>query len=315
MRDYGIVSPMFWIGKTGRALRKDQYAQRIAFYLITAPQSEMTGVFYCSKMSILNDVGSPFEDPSDGLEECLEGVERALRVLCDVGFCFYDFDEEWVFVKEMARWQVAEKLSSKDNRVINMRKLVKEMPSSIRERFIDRYNDAFCLDMKQKNESPLEAPFEPLRSQEQEQEQEQEQKITNKHSTHTEGLDACDDGLNFVEDSLSAQIEQSQIYEMLKVVDDPDAIVTPVQVIALARTYAVKVNRTAQLNDICDRKSLSVDNVRKCIQITKDKQRGGSYLIGVMANAVNDPKNYHTEEYKRLASERLWEEVDENEPF
>ena len=44
MRDYGIVSPRFWIGETGRKLRKLPDAQRIAMYLLTAPMAEMTGM-------------------------------------------------------------------------------------------------------------------------------------------------------------------------------------------------------------------------------------------------------------------------------
>ena len=61
MRDYGKVSPRFWIGETGRKLRKMPDAQRIAMYLMTAPMAEMTGVFYCPIATILNDVGAPCE--------------------------------------------------------------------------------------------------------------------------------------------------------------------------------------------------------------------------------------------------------------
>lgn len=76
MREYGVVSPMFWIGKTGRALRKNPNAQRVAIYLMTAPSSEMTGVFYCPLSSILNDVGvfeAPFKPLISPSEGALEG--------------------------------------------------------------------------------------------------------------------------------------------------------------------------------------------------------------------------------------------------
>lgn len=72
MREYGVVSPMFWIGKTGRALRKNPNAQRVAIYLMTAPSSEMTGVFYCPLSSILNDVGV-FEAPFKPLRRGFRG--------------------------------------------------------------------------------------------------------------------------------------------------------------------------------------------------------------------------------------------------
>ena len=178
MRDYGKVSPRFWIGETGRKLRKMPDAQRIAMYLMTAPMAEMTGVFYCPIATILNDVGAPYEglarvheDPSEGHLRGVEGVKRALEALKELNFCFYDFESEFVFVSEMARCQIAEKLKPSDNQVKGIRKLVGTKP--MRARFIARYNKDFSLgfdeEIEEKPASPLEAPLEPLRSQEQEQ--------------------------------------------------------------------------------------------------------------------------------------------------
>lgn len=232
MRDYGIVSPRFWIGETGRKLRKLPDAQRIAMYLLTAPMADMTGVFYCPVATILNDVGAPcepleaplkglerdyegapkglirasegpskglpspsegasdplargvqgaskgYEPPLEGHQRDLEGVKRALLALQALGFCYYDFESEYVFVIEMARWQIAPKLKPSDNRSKGLRKTVENMPNPMRARFIERYNKDFSLGfdegIEEKSASPLEAPSEPLRSQEQEQEQEQD---------------------------------------------------------------------------------------------------------------------------------------------
>lgn len=179
MRDYGIVSPRFWIGKTGRELRKRPYAQRVALYLMTAPSSEMTGVFYCPVSTILNDVGSPFDGASKGHERDIEGVKSALKALQSLGFCFYDFETEHVFVKEMAKWQIAAKLMPTDKRVKGILRYVETMPEPLRARFVRRYNDDFSLKLSVPPEpedgSSFEAPSIPLRSQEQDQEQEQEQ--------------------------------------------------------------------------------------------------------------------------------------------
>lgn len=192
MRDYGMVSPRFWIGETGRKLRKLPDAQRVAMYLLTAPMADMTGVFYCPVATILNDVGAPCEPlaypskglstPSEGdltpLDRGFEGVKKALLTLQELGFCVYDFESEYVFVKEMARWQIAPKLKPSDNRSKGLRKTVENMPKPMRARFIARYNKDFSLgfdeEIEEKPASPLEAPLEPLRSQEQEQEQEQD---------------------------------------------------------------------------------------------------------------------------------------------
>ena len=201
MRDYGQVSPMFWIGETGRALRKNPDAQRVALYFMTAPSSEMTGVFYCPLLSILNDVGyfyllgSPSEGSLEGAVSPIEGVKQAIFELQRLGFCFYDFESEFVFVSEMARWQIAEELKPTDNRVVNVRKLVKAMPKNMAALFLKRYNDVYHLGFDPEswidpyiNKEIVEAPskplqrglIKPLRSQEQEQEQEQDIFITSK---------------------------------------------------------------------------------------------------------------------------------------
>lgn len=169
MRDYGIVSPRFWIGETGRKLRSMPYAQRVAMYLLTAPASEMTGVYYCPVSTILNDVGLPSESLARDHEGALKAVKEALKTLRSLNFCEFDFDSEYVFVKEMARWQIAEKLKPTDNRVKGIIKTVESMPEPMRSRFIARYNDDFSLGFEVEKQQKSEAPSEPLRSQEQEQ--------------------------------------------------------------------------------------------------------------------------------------------------
>lgn len=250
MRDYGIVSPRFWIGETGRKLRKLPDAQRIAMYLLTAPMADMTGVFYCPVATILNDVGAPcepleaslkglergyegapkglpspsegaykglprgfegasdplargfqgaskgYEPPLEGHQRALEGVKRALLALQALGFCYYDFESEYVFVIEMARWQIAPKLKASDNRAKGLRKIVENLPNPMRARFIARYNEDFSLGFDEKEvekmlseskplASPFEGPWEALRSQDQEQDQEQEQDISSRVSNET----------------------------------------------------------------------------------------------------------------------------------
>lgn len=208
MRDYGMVSPRFWIGETGRKLRKLPDAQRVAMYLLTAPMADMTGVFYCPVATILNDVGAPCEPlaypskglstPSEGsltpLDRGFEGVKKALLTLQELGFCVYDFESEYVFVKEMARWQIAPKLKPSDNRSKGLRKTVENMPNPMRARFIARYNEDFALGFDEQEVEKMisergglishsEAPCKALPSQEQEQEQEQD--ISSRVSTET----------------------------------------------------------------------------------------------------------------------------------
>lgn len=183
MRDYGIVSPRFWIGETGRKLRSMPYAQRVAMYLLTAPASEMTGVYYCPVATILNDVGLPSESLARDHEGALKAVIEALKALQSLDFCEFDFDSEYVFVKEMARWQIAEKLKPTDNRVKGIIKTVESMPEPMRSRFIARYNDDFSLGFEVGKQQKNKAPSEPLRSQEQEQEQDINKDVSDETSS------------------------------------------------------------------------------------------------------------------------------------
>lgn len=124
--------------------------------------------------------------------------------------------------------------------------------------------------------------------------------------------DVCSE--NF-DDPLIEQAENLAAEQTQKVVDDPDAVVTPVQVIGLARFHGIKVARTIKLEQVCKQQILTVDNVRQCIRIAKKEQKGGPYLVGILANAVNEPNEYHTWEYQEQKRKEWQEGVDENIPF
>ena len=128
---------------------------------------------------------------------------------------------------------------------------------------------------------------------------------------------AREDGVcseNF-DDPLIEQAENIAAEQTQKVVDDPDAVVTPVQVIGLAKNHGIRLYRSEKLNDACSRKILTVDNVRQCIRIAKKDNKGGPYLVGILANAVNEPNEYHTWEYQEQKRKEWQEGVDENVPF
>ncbi|PTQ70823.1 hypothetical protein C8R26_1319 [Nitrosomonas oligotropha] len=172
MREYGQISPQFWIGETGKKIRGNADAQIIALYLMTSPHSHMTGVFHCPVLYMSYETGIPFE-----------GASKGLRRLIEVGFCEYDDPSETVFVIKMAMYQIGESLKQGDNRIAGLKKELQKMPETpMKHRFIEIYNNDFCLGFDVKNISPSEAPSKPLRSQEQEQEQGQEQE---QEKTHT----------------------------------------------------------------------------------------------------------------------------------
>jgi len=151
MRDYGKVSPAFWIGATGKSLRGDMEAQIVALYLMTSPHATMTGVYHCPILYIAHETGIP-----------IEGASKALARLIEGGFCEYDEASELVFVIRMAAFQVGESLNAKDKRQVGIQRDYEKMPESrIKQRFFEIYGAAFQLAENKPLASPLQAPSKP----------------------------------------------------------------------------------------------------------------------------------------------------------
>ena len=108
MRDYGIVSPQFWIGATGKSLRGHSEAQVLALYLMTSPHANMIGVFHCPILYMAHETGLG-----------IEGLQRPLELI-EAEFCRYDETTEEVFVVRMAAYQIGETLDPKDKRCIGV---------------------------------------------------------------------------------------------------------------------------------------------------------------------------------------------------
>lgn len=165
MREYAKIFPRFWQAGTGKALRGDPETQVLALYLMTSPHANMIGVFHCPIQYMAHETGLT-----------LEGASKALHRLSEVGFCSFDGVDEVVWVHEMAAHQIGTNLKPKDNQVVGAIKQYQLITQvQIRRGFYARYKKDFHLPEEEKDTSPLQAPFKPLRSQEQEQEQEKEQ--------------------------------------------------------------------------------------------------------------------------------------------
>lgn len=166
MRDYGTVSPRFWIGETGKQLRGNLEAQVLALYLMTSPHANMIGVFHCPILYMGHETGLG-----------LEGASKGLASLIEAGFCTYEEASETVFVHRMAAFQIADRIKPSDKRAGWVIKEWQNISSDkIKAEFFAIYSEAYNLPKEEENTSPIEAPSKPLPSQEQEQEQEQEQK-------------------------------------------------------------------------------------------------------------------------------------------
>lgn len=165
MRDYAKVSPKFWCGATGKALRaQGQEALVVGLYLMTSPHANMLGLYYMPITFIAHETGLGIEGASKGLQRAIEA-----------GFCLYDEASEVVWVMEMAKYQIAESLKPNDLRVKGVQNDYAALPSNpFLSPFFDKYAEAFCMAARRESAVSRQAPSKPLRSQEQEQEQEKE---------------------------------------------------------------------------------------------------------------------------------------------
>jgi len=160
MRDYAKVVPKMWHGRTMKDLRRCPEAVVVGLYLMTSPQSNMLGLFMQPVMYMAYETGLSIEGATKGLKHCIE-----------VGFCSYDEGSEFVWVHEMAKYQIAEELKASDLRCKGIQREYDALPDNpFLAEFFDRYKAAFCM-VKGRG---IQAPSKPLPSQEQEQEQEQE---------------------------------------------------------------------------------------------------------------------------------------------
>lgn len=168
MRDYAKFVATFWTGETGKKFRGDPRLQVMAVYLFTCPNSNMLGLYYLPLPTIAHELGWT-----------TEGASKALRRVSEGGFAHFDPISECVWVPEMARFQVGDNLSEKDNRCRGVQREYESLPKNpFLGDFFDKYKDIFHLSKRRDSTSPFEAPCKPLRSQEQEQEQEQDKTHT-----------------------------------------------------------------------------------------------------------------------------------------
>lgn len=135
MREFGKVSPQFWVGETGKSIRGDFEAQIVALYLMTSPHSRAIGIFYCPVHYMAHETGLT-----------IEGAWKGLRRLIEAEFCEYDEASETVFVVKMAAHQIGDDLKPTDKRLIGVQKEVRNLPESrLKSSFLRVYGVAFSL--------------------------------------------------------------------------------------------------------------------------------------------------------------------------
>jgi hypothetical protein len=137
MRDYSKFSPKFWTGDTSGVLRSlGRDAQVIGAYLFTCPMANMIGLYYLNLATLVDEVGHIDR----------EGALKVLRSLSEGGYCHFDERSQTVFVVEMAKHQIGEALTRRDNRhKAVLKELEHYRKSPFFNAFLDRYAEAFQL--------------------------------------------------------------------------------------------------------------------------------------------------------------------------
>ena len=150
MREYGKISPQFWIGRTGKALRGNAEAQVLALYLVTSPHANMIGLYHCPIAYMAHETGLT-----------IEGASKALRCLIEADFCTYDDEDEYVFVHQFVMHQVGDDLSVNDKRCKGVENALSRVPKNqCWQAFRARYAEAFNLSPVNAETKPLRSPFE-----------------------------------------------------------------------------------------------------------------------------------------------------------
>ncbi len=136
MRDYAQIRPRFWIQGTGRELRGDHEAREVALYLMSAPTSNLIGLYYLPLTTLAHELGMTLDEAGAALDR-----------VCAKGFAKYDHATEYVWVVNMAREQVGEEVNRKDKRILGVRNELKKHSKSVfHAQFCALYAETFELE-------------------------------------------------------------------------------------------------------------------------------------------------------------------------
>jgi hypothetical protein len=134
MRHYSLMLPQFWTGTTGKAITAaSKDARIVATYLLTCEHANMIGLYRLPLLYAAEETGLKRREVAVALEH--------LKLL---EFAYYDEATEFVWVVEMARFQLSlspgEAINDKDTRVKTVAALYKHLPTNpFLAPFFDRY--------------------------------------------------------------------------------------------------------------------------------------------------------------------------------
>lgn len=333
MAKYRKIDPRIWNDAKFSSLSHE--AQRLFLYILTHPSMTSLGAFRATPEGLMTEIGIPCEQC---YEQCSVHCKNTFDELVVQGMVKYDAHSRTVFAPNFLKYNAPENA----NVVIGWESALDEIPEGpLKLEALEKAKASVLIPKKRakSNENTLLNAFNKhlnsvLRSmsklyktdattvlntvsgteyQIQEQEQEQEQNIYNHNKQTTEVSEAKtpENSLSVLDSSLKTQMESVGDELIQKSLDDPDHVLNPVEMVALARLYAIKLSATHDLREICDRKTITVDCFRRCVEIWKMQAKPTGYLIGILRNAALDPQRYQTSQYQSAEAARKRQVIDQ----
>jgi len=147
-----VIASTFFTGTTGREWRAwGRECQVLALYLIVAPAASPYGLYRLPIVTIMEDTGLANRPL----------LQRMLARFSGQRYALYDPDSAWVWVREMARWQIAPHgpLSRRDHRARGAQRWYARCPSNpFLGAYWDHYHRRLHLPTRREGERPWAAP-------------------------------------------------------------------------------------------------------------------------------------------------------------
>ncbi|PHS16403.1 MAG: hypothetical protein COA86_12280 [Kangiella sp.] len=144
---YARIHPRLWrLAEMIKVVSIGGDAVSLALYLRSNQLINMIGVYYLPTKKIQRELSFLTED------EILE----LLQVLTNVGYCKYNFEEEYVWVIDMAEHQVEQNPSQNQKKgVQNIVDRLREDEAPFINDFIEKYGDSFSVSKEKPTDKDL----------------------------------------------------------------------------------------------------------------------------------------------------------------
>ena len=298
MAKYRKIDPRIW--NDAKFLRIGPMGQMLFLYVLTHPNMTMLGMLRSTKEAIAFERGWDLLAFNQVFELALRlGLLEydPVGLIACPNFLKYNEPESITVVKS---WGKIQDFLPECDLYFKYLNRAKEYCKNRGKAFEKSFNEAFSEAKFEPNLEPNDLfsvkanrearAYQRTKSKEQRTKKlntnKQQTEVCNEESTTEE--EVCSEDFS---DSIADQAENLAIDETLKVVDDPDAIVTPVQVIGIARMLGVKVCRSEKLNQVCSQRILTVDNIRQCVRIAKKEQKAAGTLSAFSLTQSMNPVN------------------------